>query len=655
MRFLLLLLAASLLTACPTQEVEERVLLEVTVQPDAVALATGREIQLVAWGQWSDGARLDVTKEAGWFASDPETASVSDYNVSRGHVIALMEGTSTVTATLEMTAGSAVITVGPPELDLLVVTPVSLDLPAGAGQQLTATGWYSDGGFSDLTGLVAWATDDPTVAEPGDGVDLPLGFVTGQGAGSCLVTAELDDVDAEVPVTVREAELEAIELEPLLPQLPLGSELDFVATGTWSDGTTVDVTATAAWSSSDPSHLAFSDEPGREGEALAVGIGGALVEVSQDGVAASTVATVTEAELAWLLIDPPTLELALGTSWPLAVTGGYTDGTEAGLEEAVSWSSDDPSVVTTSNDAGQEGVVSAVGVGSTTVRAVLGDAEAFAPVDVTEAQLIGLALDPRLPAVALGIDPVFTVTGLYTDGGEADLTDVAGWDVAPLTVALPSPLVGEQGVVITVDEGVATVTASVPPLETSTALTVLPPELSSIAVTPADGVMAVGEVVQYEATGSYTDGAITDLTGQVFWATSTPGVAVADNLPGHQGEVTALGEGTLTVLASLSPAAGNTTLTVGPPALLTLSIEPATPSLSVGGSLQLTASGLYTDGQEEDLTDQVVWSSMDPGTVTTSNDVGVEGVLVGVAAGAATVTATSGDTVASVVVEVSAP
>ena len=157
MRFLLLLLAASLLTACPTQEVEERVLLEVTVQPDAVALATGREIQLVAWGQWSDGARLDVTKEAGWFASDPETASVSDYNVSRGHVIALMEGTSTVTATLEMTAGSAVITVGPPELDLLVVTPVRLDLPAGAGQQLTATGWYSVT-FSDAPVVVGGET-----------------------------------------------------------------------------------------------------------------------------------------------------------------------------------------------------------------------------------------------------------------------------------------------------------------------------------------------------------------------------------------------------------------------------------------------------------------------------------------------------------------
>lgn len=653
MRRSLILLAALLLLACPTVEAE-RTLVGLDVEPGAVDLPAGRAVQLRAMGRWSDGGRTDFTEEAEWFASDPDVAPVSEGPGSRGLVSGVLEGTSLVTATVEMMAASSEITVLPAELELLVATPVELELPVGGGEQLVATGSLSDGSLADLTTLATWTSSDVAVAEVGGG-ELPVGFVVAVGPGACDVSGSVDGVLAEVSVTVREAELEGIELEPLEVELPLGVEVQFVATGTWSDGSQVDVTTTAAWSSSDPSHLAFIDLPGQEGVAMATGIGGAIVEVVQGEASAGTVVTVTEAELAWLLIDPPTLELSLGTSWPMAVTGGYTDGGELELAEQVTWSSDDPSVVTSSNDAGEQGVVRAVGVGATTLRARLGELEAFAPVEVGEAQLIGLVLAPQLPAVSLGVDQAFTLTGVYTDGGEVDLTTAAGWEVDPLTVALPSPLAGEEGLVLTVAEGSAEVTGGVPPLEVSTWLTVLPPELVSITVTPTGEVAAVGEILQYEATGSYTDGSLTDLTEVVFWATSAPGFAVADNLLGHQGEVTAVGEGTATVLASLSPASGSTTLTVVPAAMDSLSIEPSEPSLPVGGSLQLTALGLYTDGQELDLTPDVVWSSMEPGTVTTSNDAGMWGVLTGVAAGTATVTASSGDTTASVVVEVVAP
>jgi len=641
------LLALLLLPGCPTEE-EPRTLVGIEVSPAAFELAAGRTLQLEATAIWSDGARIDVTMEAEWFASHPDVADVYPWDPAAGLVTTFTEGTSTVTATVDMTAASAVITVLPAELDLLVATPVELDLPVGAGHQLLVAGSYSDGALLDVTEQVTWTTGDVAVAEVADGSELPAGYLVAVGAGETTVVAELDGQAAEVSVTVREAELESIALSPLEPEVPLGAELDFAATGTWSDGSQADVTGTASWSSSDPSHLDFLGP----GSALATGLGGALVEVAQDGVTASTVVTVVEAELAWLVIDPPTLELALGTSWPLTVTGGYTDGVEEDRTAEVAWSSDDAAVVTTSNDTGQEGRVLAVGVGETTVRARLGDLEAFAPVEVTEAQLIGLALEPQLPSVALGLDVAFAVTGLYTDGGESDLTDVAAWSVDPLTVAIPSPLVGQEGVVLTVDEGVATVAAEVASIQAWTTLVVLPPELVSLAVTPADAVMAVGEIVQYEATGSYTDGGLTDLTPDVFWATSAPGFATADNLPGHEGEVTALAQGSVTVLASLSPIQGSTTLTVAPPALVSLAVEPATPTLPVGGTLQLTASGLYTDGEEEDLTAEVVWSSMEPGTVTTSNDVGTEGVITGVAVGTATVIASSGDTTASVVVEV---
>ena len=654
MRSRLSLFLACLLLGCPTSE-EQVTLDEVVVEPATVELAAGHELQLQALGVWSDGGRTDLTDEAEWFASDPERASVSDAAGSRGLVLAVTEGYSAVTATVEMMAASSEITVVPAELDLLIVSPLSLDLPVGAGQQLVATGRYSDGSLVELTGLVTWTSDDAAVALPEESGDLPAGFVRAVAPGSCTVSASLGEAVAEVSVSVRDAELEGIDLEPQEPLVALGGALQFAATGRWSDGTEADLTATAAWSSSDPDHLDFSDEPGQEGRAIATGVGGTIVEVEQGALAASTVATVTEAELAWLLIDPLQLDLPLGTSWPMGVTGGYTDGSEAELAEQVTWSSDDPSVLTTSNDAGAQGTVRAVGLGSTTVRARWGDLEAFAAVEVGEAQLIGLALEPLLPSSPLGVHVEFTLRGLYTDGGAVDHTADAVWAVDPLTVALPSPLAGEAGTVLTVGEGGATVTATLAPFEASTGLTVTPPELVSIAVTPTGAEVAVGEVLPYTATGSYTDGNLTDLTTDVFWATSAPGFAVADNLSSHEGEVTALAEGTVTVLASLTPVSGSSTLTVGPPALLSLAVEPAEPSLPIGSTLQLTALGLYTDGQEVDLTGSVVWSSMSPGTVTASNDAGLAGTVTGVAEGTATVTVSAGETTTSVLVEVVAP
>jgi trimeric autotransporter adhesin len=654
MRHALLLLATLLLAACPT--VEEVVTLDrLEVEPVTGSLAAGRVLQLRAMGVWSNGGRMDLTEEADWFASDPDRASVSDAAGSRGLVLALAEGYSAVTATVDMMAASSEITVLPPELELLVATPLAVDLPVGAGRQLEATGWYSDGSYTDLTELVTWTSDDAAVALPADGSELPTGFVVATGPGSCVVSGALDDAVADVEITVWDAELETIVLDPEEPEPALGSSIQFTATGTWSDGTQTDLTSTATWSSSDPDHLDFSDEPGQEGRALATGEGGAIVEVEQAGLIASTVVTVVEAELEWLQTDPLQLQLSLGNSWPMGVTGGFSDGSEVELVELVTWSSDDPSVVTTSNDLGDQGTIRAVGVGGTTVRARLGELEAFAAIDVGEALLIGLFLDPQLPSVPLGVDAPFTLVGLYSDGAEVDHTEDAAWGVDLLSVALPSPLTGEAGVILTVGEGSATVTAGLPPLAASTVLTVTPPELVSILVTPAGAQAAVGEVLQFEATGSYTDGALTDLTTDVFWATSTPGFAVADNLPGHEGEVSALAEGTVTVLANLPPVSGNTILTVGPPALVSLTIDPPDPTVVVGATLQLTALGLYTDGQEVDLTEEVVWSSMAPGTATASNDAGVVGTVSGVAAGIATVVASSGETTTSAQVEVVAP
>lgn len=66
-----------------------------------------------------------------------------------------------------------------------------------------------------------------------------------------------------------------------------------------------------------------------------------------------------------------------------------------------------------------------------------------------------------------------------------------------------------------------------------------------------------------------------------------------------------------------------------------VSTSPATVTVGIGTSAQLTATATYSDGTTQDVTTQATWSSLDATKVTVSNS----GAVTGIAAGATTVTA----------------
>ena len=93
-------------------------------------------------------------------------------------------------------------------------------------------------------------------------------------------------------------------------------------------------------------------------------------------------------------------------------------------------------------------------------------------------------------------------------------------------------------------------------------------------------------------------------------------------------------------------------VTGGPGAPAARDVEPDPATVAAGGQTALTATATMTDGSDEDVTADVLWSSLQPAIATTSNDLGLEGTVFGVTPGGATVTATLGDLSASVTVTV---
>jgi len=159
------------------------------------------------------------------------------------------------------------------------------------------------------------------------------------------------------------------------------------------------------------------------------------------------------------------------------------------------------------------------------------------------------------------------------------------------------------------------------------------PTLQSIVVAPGTATIAAGLTQQYSAAGKYSDGSSQPLS-DVTWRTSDTTVAKVSS----GGLVTTATQGTITVTATSGSVMGSAVLTVGPPNVLTLTVSPQTAAVSAGYTQQFAASGTFTDGSSQVVTNAVTWSASDT-TVATINASGLAQTL---KQGRITVTASSG-------------
>ena len=155
--------------------------------------------------------------------------------------------------------------------------------------------------------------------------------------------------------------------------------------------------------------------------------------------------------------------------------------------------------------------------------------------------------------------------------------------------------------------------------------------VARVIVTPPSGTTPVGQTVQLTATPE--DAAGKALSGRaVIWSSSQSSVAGVD----ANGLVTALATGSATITATSEGKSGSATITVTNVPVASVSVSPPAASILVNGAVQLVATPKDANGTP--LPGRAVsWSSGNTSVATVSSS----GVVTGVAAGAATITATS--------------
>lgn len=228
-------------------------------------------------------------------------------------------------------------------LSSLTVTPTAPSIAAGTTQQFTATGTRITGGELDLSDLVRWSSESENVATINS-----AGLARGLTPGQVQISAEFGSITASADLTVTDAVPTELEITPSPAQIPLGIDQTFVAMATFSDQTVQDVSDSATWSSSNE---AVATMNGAVAESLTTG--NTLVRASLGGVDSPAAGlTVTDPVLASLrIVQGDTLNTP-GTSRDFDVVGVFTDGTEFDFNSRVTFSSDNPSIVSVASDTG---------------------------------------------------------------------------------------------------------------------------------------------------------------------------------------------------------------------------------------------------------------------------------------------------------------
>ena len=621
---------------------ESNRLVSIAIEPTTAQIQLGASLSFAAIGTYQDNSTRTITEEVFWESTNPTIVNISNTPGSKGVAVGLASGSSEITASaLDVTSDPVTATVTEVALETISVSPADPTLPLGTTQKFKATGTYSDNSTADLTHVVTWMSSNKLVAdfsvEPGE-----EGFCTTLAEGSTSITAIRGSVISDpVTLTVTSASLVEITIEPTAPSVPVGTEVQFSATGIYSDGGTHDLTESVAWYTGDETKVAF--ESATAGLALAKAEGSAEIWCSRNQLESNRATmTVSSATLESIEISPVNPNVPIGQQIQLTAFGHYSDQNVVDITNTAAWASTVPTIATVSNAAGSKGQVTGLTEGSTVISAEIGAIKGEATLQVKNIEIISIVVTPAGISLPEGEKQQYTATATFNDSSQAEVTDVVTWHVGSTLVAEIGNSASDHGLATAIGTGNTTVwcvstngVASSP-----VGLTVTSATLVSIVVTPDNPSVVIGSTQQFTATGRYTDGSQLDITPDVLWESSDEAVATISNSAGTKGLATTSTEGATNITATKDTIASPPSrLSVVSPTLESITVTPSNANIDVGVTIQYTAMGHYSDNQDRDITPQCYWESSNTAIASVSNAAGTRGEVTGNAEGSANITA----------------
>ncbi len=436
--------------------------------------------------------------------------------------------------------------------------------------------------------------------------------------------------------------------------------VDMMAVGLTATGDTAPMSVT--WSVTSGSVIDTTTNGGRHYGRYKAGSDTGKVKViargNPGGSTDTAVVTVTAAPVSAVTISPASASVLVGQTAQLAAATTDSAGNVL-TGRTVTWTSSNSSVALVTGS----GLVTGVAAGSTTITAVSEGQSGTASVSVSNVPVASVAVSPATASLTVGGTQQFAATPKDANGSTLSGRTII-WTSSNSGVAT----VNGSGLVGAAGAGSATVTATSEGKSGTATITVTvlpPPPTTPGTVTD----LAIAGVTDSSATLSFTE--VSDGTGQpatydvrlaagtISWGSATEvsrgscSTPVSGTAVGVKRTCTVLGlsssttygfqlvafRGTLgvdAVFGGLSNAASGTTAAGAPQPVASVTLSPATASVLVGGTQQLTAT--LKDASGNVLSGRTIsWTS----SALNVANVSTGGLVSALLAGTTTITATS--------------
>lgn len=504
--------------------VNDAVLEEIQVTPGLSTTHVGGTVNFVAIGNYSNNVTTDITEHVSWHSSDTGVGTVI-----KGKGTGVSQGQVNITASLgAILSNNASLTVTAPLLVEIQLTPATSEIAKGLEQQYTATGLYSDNTTADITDEVFWLSSSPTIET------VFQGRATAVAKGMSTITSNLDGiVSNQAVINVTDATLTGVQVTPAYREVPVGLSVQYKATAGYSDNTTVDVTETADWHTSNPENDTIV-----QGKATGLAKGSAQISASVGEVMSNSAELkVINTVLQSISILPTISDVKRGNTANFIALGTYGDGSSVNITDAVSWHSSDTRLGTV-----VDGIMTAIEVGEVDITVSFEGVTSEAnTLDITAPALVNILISPFEHTMFIGATESYKAIGTYDNGTSNDITLQVDWHSSDTGIATEV-----DGKATAIAAGKSTITASLGTLTSNESiLTVSEAVLERIVVSPSTLEVFVGTTQQFTAMGIYNNGESIDLTEEASWVGSDTNLGTID-----KGGVYGSTAGTMSIVAN---------------------------------------------------------------------------------------------------------
>ncbi|WP_000315105.1 Ig-like domain-containing protein, partial [Leptospira interrogans] len=617
--------------------VGDAVLSQIQVTSNNLNIPLGKKQKLTATGIYSDNSNRDISSSVIWNSSNSTIANIQN----NGILETADTGIVTISASSENIIGSVKLIVTPAALVSISVSPTNSTVAKGLQENFKATGIFTDNSNSDITDQVTWDSSNTDILSISNASD-SHGLASTLNQGNVKVTASIGGIQGSTDFTVTQAALTSIDVSPVLPSIAKGLTQKFTAIGIFTDNSKKDITDQVTWNSSS-AIVSVSNLDDNKGLGKAHAVGDTTITATLGKVAGKTWLTVVPAVLTSIQINPVNPSLAKGLTQKFTATGIYSDNSNKDITSAVTWLSSDSSIATISNAQKNQGNAYGAATGATDIKATFGKVSSpVSTLSVTAAKLVEIQITPAAASKAKGLTERFKATGIFTDNSNSDITNQVTWNSSNSDILTVSNTNAKRGLGSTLKQGTVKVTASMGGIEDSVDFTVTQATLTSIEVSPTRASIAKGMTQKFTATGIFTDHSKKNITEQVTWKSSSKALSML-NAPGEEGTGKAIAVGNITITATLEKLSGKTDITVTPAVLTSIQISPVKHSLVKGLTEKFSATGIYSDNSNKDITSSVTWHSSNNSVATISNTKGYQGQAHGTGTGTVDIKATLGN------------